>query len=419
VKVSWVAAVMLLAGAVTATADELDGRPITAVSVTGLRTIAEAVVLNQIEAKPGGRYSAAAIAEDVVRLERLKVFSDVSIVPAPNDTGVRLDIVVVETLRILPAVSIGVSDESGTSIGPAIKVLSIAGRPHEISASVRFGGEGLVELSDTSPYLTNRRLWFSNKLSIRDRTNGLDDFPEHSLDYDGRVGLRLMPSLKTGAIVQAFTLRSGESGVTLSPDDSDAFFGSGGIVEYDTRDSWTTPTRGWLNSFDAVWRVGAGDYGTMNFDARRYQPITPKQTLLATALLTLQSGVRGEDIPGYVDYALGGANSVRGWEFASRRGKNQLIMSVEHRYTLVPTSPFRVKGLNLYGGIALAVFADGGSAWNEAGDWTDNAIGGAGIGLRIFVPFVDVIRIDLAVGHGSRVMVGINEKAVAQRNRVR
>ena len=165
--------------------------------------------------------------------------------------------------------------------------------------------------------------------------------------------------------------------------------------------------------------MGAGDYGTMNFDVRRYQPLTPKQTLVATGLLTLQSGVRGEDIPGYMDYALGGANSVRGWDFASRRGKNQLIVSVEHRYMLVPTSAFRIKGLNLYGGIALAVFADGGSAWNDGDQWTDNAIGGAGIGLRIFVPFVDVIRIDLAVGHGSHVMIGINEKSVAQRNRVR
>jgi len=35
------------------------------------------------------------------------------------------------------------------------------------------------------------------------------------------------------------------------------------------------------------------------------------------------------------------------------------------------------------------------------------------------VPFVDVIRLDFAVGNGFHTVVGINDKAVAQRNRVR
>ena len=306
------------------------------------------------------------------------------------------------------------------SIGPALKVLSIAGHPHEVSASVRFGGEGLVELAETSPFLTNRSLWYSNKLQIRDRENSLDNFTEHSLDFDSRLGRRGSEAWKTGFLFQAYHLQSVESGHTLSPDHSDLFVGFGGVYEYDTRDSWTTPTRGWWNSVDAVWHAGEGDYGTVNFDIRRYQPLTSNQTFVATALLTLQSGVRGEDVPTYLDYALGGANTVRGWDFASRRGKDQLIVSLEHRYTLLPTQPFALKGLNLYGGMAFAVFADVGSAWNGADDdFSGNAIAGAGVGLRFFVPFVDVIRLDFSVGNGFHSTVGINDKAVAQRNRVR
>ena len=41
------------------------------------------------------------------------------------------------------------------------------------------------------------------------------------------------------------------------------------------------------------------------------------------------------------------------------------------------------------------------------------------VGLRFFVPFVDVIRLDFSVGNGFHSTVGINDKAVAQRNRVR
>jgi len=413
-------ALLLFLSASTLSAAQFDGQPITAISVNGLRDIQEAVVIQQIQSQPGRPYLESTAVEDVRRLQRLKVFSEVTIKPVEVETGVRLEISVIETLRILPAVSIGVSDASGTSIGPALKVLSIAGHPHEVSASVRFGGEGLVELAETSPFLTNRSLWYSNKLQIRDRENSLDNFTEHSLDFDSRLGRRGSEAWKTGFLFQAYHLQSVESGHTLSPDHSDLFVGFGGVYEYDTRDSWTTPTRGWWNSVDAVWHAGEGDYGTVNFDIRRYQPLTSNQTFVATALLTLQSGVRGEDVPTYLDYALGGANTVRGWEFASRRGKDQLIVSLEHRYTLLPTQPFALKGLNLYGGMAFAVFADVGSAWNGADDdFSGNAIAGAGVGLRFFVPFVDVIRLDFSVGNGFHSTVGINDKAVAQRNRVR
>jgi len=412
-------ATLLFLAASTISADQFDGQPITAISVSGLRDIKESVVVQQIESQPGRTYFEKTAADDVRRLERLRVFSEVTITPVSAEAGVRLEVAVVETLRILPAISIGVSDASGTSIGPAMKVLSVAGHPHEVSASVRFGGEGLVELSETSPFLTNRRLWYSNKLQIRDRDNSLDHFTEHSLDFDSRAGVRGSESWKTGLIFQSYHLQSLESGITLSPSNSDLFISVGGVYDYDTRDSWTTPTRGWWNSADAIWHMGDGDYGTVDFDVRRYQPITSRQTFVATALVTLQSGLRGEDVPTYLGYALGGANSIRGWDFASRRGKNQLIVSLEHRYTVIPTSPFRVKGLNFYGGLAFAVFADGGSAWNEPGEWSDNTIGGAGVGLRVFVPFVDMIRIDFSVGNGSHGLVGINDKAVAQRNRVR
>jgi outer membrane protein assembly factor BamA len=323
VRAGCVAALLFLAAS-TISADQFDGQPIAGITVSGLRDIKEAVVVQQIESQPGGTYYETTAAEDVRRLQRLRVFSEVTITPVPVEGGVRLEVAVVETLRILPAVSIGVSDASGTSIGPALKVLSVAGHPHEVSASVRFGGEGLVELSETSPFLTNRRLWYSNKLQIRDRDNSLDHFTEHSLDFDSRIGGRGSESWKTGLIFQSYHIRSAETGITLSPDDSDLFLGFGGVYEYDTRDSWTTPTRGWWNSVDAIWHAGDGNYGTVDFDVRRYQPLTSRQTFVATALLTLQSGVHGEDVPTYLDYALGGANTVRGWDFASRRGKNQL-----------------------------------------------------------------------------------------------
>ena len=136
----------------------------------------------------------------------------------------------------------------------------------------------------------------------------------------------------------------------------------------------------------------------------------------------MQSGTIGEDVPIYGDYSLGGENTIRGWPFGSRRGKNQFINTLEYRYVFVPTRNFRVFGISLYGGLGAAVFGDLGAVWSDPDEMADRFIGGGGIGLRVVFPFVNLIRLDLSFGepdgHG-RFQLGVNEKFVAQRNRVR
>lgn len=110
---------------------------------------------------------------------------------------------------------------------------------------------------------------------------------------------------------------------------------------------------------------------------------------------------------------------MRGRAFATKRGKNQFISTIEYRYTAVPTRSFRVFGLNLYGGLALAAFTDVGTAWTHPDGFWDGFIGGGGIGLRLYIPYVNMIRLDLSLGSGVHRGLGIAEKAVAQRNRVR
>ena len=68
----------------------------------------------------------------------------------------------------------------------------------------------------------------------------------------------------------------------------------------------------------------------------------------------------------------------------------------------------------------MAAFADAGTAWSHSDDFSSGVIAGGGIGLRVFFPFVNMIRLDFALGDGdAHAHFGINEKAVAQRNRVR
>jgi len=397
----------------------LEGRTILAVRVSGLDHIKESVVLAQMETAPGQPYLTAAAGRDIARLDRLGVFAAISLLPVAVDAGVRVDVTVTETSRIAAGIALAVTDENGASAGPALKLTSVAGHPLDAGVITRFGGETLVAFREISPQLTSRRLWHNASLSFSDRFNALEQFEQRSVDLDTRIGFRSSEQWRSGAIFKFYGVGSDVSGVTLSPDNHDSFKSIGGVTEYDNRDSFRAPSRGWLNSVDALWTTGSGQYATLNVDVRRYQPVARRQVILATALVTVQSGREGVDVPAYADYALGGENTVRGRAFAARRGKNQFISTIEYRYTAVPTRSFRVFGLNLYGGLALAAFTDVGSAWTRADGFSDGVIAGGGIGLRLYIPYVNMIRLDLSVGSGVHGGIGIGEKAVAQRERVR
>jgi hypothetical protein len=68
-------------------------------------------------------------------------------------------------------------------------------------------------------------------------------------------------------------------------------------------------------------------------------------------------------------------------------------------------------------------FVDAGLAWDESRELALNeSIGGYGFGLRILVPFVNMIRLDFAWGQpggGMSVYMAIWEKAIMERARVR
>jgi outer membrane protein assembly factor BamA len=401
------------------TEPSLEGRAILGVQVSGLNRIKESVVVAQIESAPGQPYHRSTADRDIVRLERLGVFAAIALKPVAVGDGVWVNVTVTETPRIAVGVDLAITDENGASIGPAVKVTSLAGHPVDVGATAHFGGETVVTVDEIAPQLTNRRLWHRASVSLSDRVNELEHFRERSVDVDARIGVQPSEQWRAGAIFKLYGLRADVSGITLSPDNHDSFESIGGVIEYDNRDSFREPSRGWFNSIDALWTTGTGQYGTLDVDVRRYQPVGRRQVVVATGLVTVQSGRDGVDLPTYEDYALGGENTVRGWGFASRRGKNQFISTVEYRYTALPTRTFRLFGANLYAGAALAGFVDVGSAWNHSDDFSNGFIGGAGIGLRVYLPYVSMIRLDLSIGNGVLGGFGLDEKAVAQRSRVR
>ena len=75
------------------------------------------------------------------------------------------------------------------------------------------------------------------------------------------------------------------------------------------------------------------------------------------------------------------------------------------------------------GAFLFAVFLDAGTAWtDDSDDFHRSWIGGGGIGLRLALPSMVVVRLDIAVGQngaGVSFAIGSREKAEAARDRVR
>jgi outer membrane protein assembly factor BamA len=422
--IGFVAVIASLSGSAHAqTVDDQDGVVVREIRVTGLKTVSPGVVESHLSTRVGQPFRWSSLQVDRRRLDELRLFASVRLQPRLDAGGVILEVAVEETLRLLPIVVLRVTDENGLSAGPGLKGLNLFGLRAQVGASVRFGGETATTFSiDTTTITPGTRAWHFG-FSDSHRQNTIYDFEEHALSTDVRMGQNWRRGLRGGFFAEFMTLDTGGSHTSLSPDGRDVIPTVGVFAGLDQLDSSTDPRVGTWAELQVDRLFGDASSWTITMDGRRFQPLAERHGLGLFGLMTLQTGEVGTDLPEYLQFALGGGNTVRGWALGSRRGRNQFISSAEYTFVVRPVSAFSVAGFNLYAGIQAAAFADLGLAWNDGDDLeASSAIDGYGFGVRLLVPFVDVIRIDVAwgeQGHGASAYFGVSLKAARQRQRVR
>ena len=404
-------------------ADPMEGRIVSDVRVNGLRHLSSDVVERHLATKAGEPFQRATLAVDQRRLDELRLFTTVRMDPRLENDRVVLDVSVTETLRLLPVLIIRVTDENGLSVGPGVRGINLLGRGSQTGVALRFGGETGVSVTVDATTMTPGTWMRHVGFSYTSRDNELYNFDERATTADMRVARNWNHGLRTGAVGDVLAIDTGSSGLSLSDDGTDVVPTVGGFVTLDTLDSSTNPRAGTWAEAEVDRLFGNASSWTFIVDGRRFQRLSDRHGLGLFSLATFQSGEVGVGLPAYLQFDLGGANTVRGWTLGSRRGRNQFIGTAEYTYVVQPVRPFTIKGLNLYAGLQVVGFADLGKAWG--GDDTQesaSAIDGYGVGLRLLVPFVDVIRLDLAwgePGHGATAYFGVSLKAARQRQRVR
>jgi len=402
------------------------GKIIREIRILGLHRLEESFVRSQLSSTEGSVYTEEIEEKDYRWLDRLNAFASIQTSPAVVAGRVILTIEVKEFPSIVPFPTLNITSENGASGGLGASLPGLTRRAAALSGSATFGGLTEADISVQAPWLRQRSMWYGFRYDYKDRVNRQDSYRENSHNVDLRIGVSLYEDWMLSGRFGLMSMGSDIPGITLSPKNRDYTPALGFALEYDGRDSPSIPRKGWRGIFDITQNAGFlggdGDFVTSQIDVRRYQPLIARHGLAFFSYVTFQSGEVGIDLPVYREYLIGGTNSVRGWNYGTRRGNNQFLYTLEYRYDLIPSRSFRIYRFDLYAGLQLAAFADIGTVWSQSSDFTRNMIGGGGFGLRFLVPFVDTVRMDFGFGQqgtGIHPHIHIREKADYSRNRIR
>lgn len=426
------AAILLLPAILRADAslETFAGREILRIDLQGHRTTREQIIRRELHTTPGQPFDPKLLRADLQRLDNLDIFSSLRSSARPAGTGVILVIQLREIPPAVPYISYDVTDEDGWSFGPALKAVNLLGRDLFVAGYALFGGKTTLLLDLNYPWIAGNHLSFDLDVGRIERENTLDGFRETSVEFSPWLGTYLGERGRAGLGFSYFRVTSDRPGHTLQPNGEDQLFQAGVRLGYDSRDVWGDPHRGWLNEIEVLKTGGLlpgdGDYWTTHLDLRRFQPLTTDQTLVLAGLLSLQSGQVGRDLPEYMDFHLGGANTIRGYNIdelgTTLFGKNQLIGTLEYRFPLLASHEYILVGLAADIGLSGALFADTGIAWNRGADFTgDRLQTGIGLGLRLLLPAVDMTRLDIGYSPsgGWHIHFASFAKMRAQRARLR
>ena len=410
----------------------LEGRTVAAIEVEGNRTTRTYVVLRELRTQVGRPLDLEVLGADLQRLDNLDIFSSLRVEAAEARglaRGLNLTLRVREVPFVVPYVTYDVSDQDGWSFGPAIKSGNLLGRDIYAAGYALFGGRTTFLLDATNPWMFGNHVSLDLDLYRIERENEQDEFRERVFELSPRLGTYLGERGRAAFGVGYVRVEADLPGHTLSPDRVDELYRVKASAGYDSRDAWGNPHRGWLNEVEAIRTGGPlpgdGDYWTLNLDGRRFQPVG-EHTLALAGLLTLQSGQVGRDVPEYMDFHLGGSNSLRGHLLNElgqvQFGRNQLLTTAEYRAVLLEPREFELLGLSADLGLAGALFHDAGMAWDrgEQVEW-GRLEHGFGAGLRLLMPWVDMTRFDVGFDrHGNwHVHVASFSKMRLQRLRLR
>ncbi len=393
------------------------GQVIVEITIAGNHVTKDWVIAREVWASEGESLDPDEIQEDIIRLENLAIFGEVLVTPSAVEGGVSLNYSFTEMPWIIPYPAMSYTEENGFSLGVGVASPNFAGRDIMLSGSAVFGGSTKYNFSAANPWISGNHVSAGVVAFHQTRRNVLLDFEQVSDMVNLNAGKYIGKNGRLKISGGYYGVGSDQPNRTLDPDNYDDLWFGAINLGYDGRDSWRSPHEGWHNEVALLYIGGDANTWTWGMDVRRYHPIGERHTIATGPYLGLQSGTVGEDIPEYLQYFIGGANSVRGYELEKLGkeifGKNQFLYTLEYRYLAIPTRPVKILKWTFSLGLELATFGDVGVAWSHPHDFNvDRTRSGFGVGVRLLVPGLDSLRFDVARSEEGNTVFNFGVRAI-------
>ena len=382
------------------------------------------VILREIRLKKGEPFNSTLARRSLNRIQNLGFFEDVNMKlnPGRQPNAVEMEVDVVEMNTGTFGIGAGYSSADGFVGMISVGDKNLRGTGDSILLRWEFGG------ADNRNYeLVYRKPWLDKKetslgLTLYDLTNEYADYDRNGDEiarYDKRrVGQELTLGRPQGEFVRhSITLKHRDDKYveaidgyknqyyedpwghdyvkklygkdTTAAQRRDENFGTTNSITYsrvyDSRDNIYDPHAGKRNSYTFEWAGLGGDFKfeKISVNYRYYIPLQRERVLA----FDLAAGYAWGDMPLSQRFAVGGADTLRGYKDDQFRGNSMLRGTAEYRF------PIRKK-------VQGVIFYDIGYAWDKRDQSAfDLSLmeSGYGIGLRINSP-LGPIKLDWGKG---------------------
>ncbi|MFH1754783.1 MAG: BamA/TamA family outer membrane protein [Candidatus Latescibacterota bacterium] len=327
-------------------------------------------------------------------------YSNFRVAYSPRDSSLILTLIVTEkpTFNGRPLIRRGYQNKM--SFGLELWEKNFRGHSEKLSASVLLRGNTLINVSWRNPWVgAGPRVGLGVNLFYKDYIYVYDDvgplFTGAPIErYGGEVVLfRDLGSWMNISLAGGFESAKISPHGELPEPDRTTFATASLTFRYDSRRTPIYPWNGMYFEASAK-ELGPGSENVSCheglLDVRLFKSVAGRAVLAGHSCLLYRNG---DKIPIYRRDHLGGAVTLRGYDYGSFHGNRSLLSGVEGRLPVNFSMNLPVEDILL--GMAFHVFADAAAAWDDDDDLSsDNVHGTFGAGVVFISEGLSGIRFD-------------------------
>ncbi len=381
--------------------------------VTGNDKTKDIVVRRELNLKPGEKFNGVEMEIAKKRLENLAIFKTVDIYPDPTHTRKVRDLLIEVEEDKTGELSFGAGYSSVDHLIGFFEVTqsnfdifnypSFTGDGQKLKFRSEFG-ETKEEFSFdfTEPWFMDKKLLFGSKIFTSSRDYDSSDYSE---DRRGIVLRLAKPVFKYSRAEVRYSFENVD--IRNVDDDASAYLKSqegernvgkvGLSLVRDVRDNYFNATQGSRLSFDTEVAGVGGDidyYRTVLASDLYYNPIFNNVFIFSLKAGMVEEFGRSDDVPIFDRFFLGGAWSVRGYDYRDIGPHDEMDDPVGGKFMYYGTMEYVIPLMEQF---RTAVFYDFGNLYAESDDIDLGIINTSiGLGARILIDQRIPLRFDYA-----------------------